>query len=142
MERYKIKCPVCGHEEFILIDKPYREGMDTYIEDYTEYYACCECGLILRFAKGIVKSKLNEEFLQTKDGKRWSELNKELEIAKHSLEHLIEKEKQLKQELKDDERSIKRDKAIKEELTSIKKEIPEAEKRIKVISKELENLKK
>ena len=116
MKTKKIKCPVCGNEEYVLIDVPYRMGMDTYIEDYTEYYACSECGLIFRFAKGIVDRMKNDEFLKTENGQKWSKLKNESEGLADQIANLEVKLVSLNEELEDENRSIKRDKELKKEL--------------------------
>ena len=122
MKVKKIKCPVCGNEEFVLIDVPYRVGMETYIEDYTEYYACSECGLIYRFAKGIIDRMKNDEFLKTEDGQKWLKLKQESERLNNQIANLEIRLVALTEESQDENRSIKRDKELKKELKEAKEQ--------------------
>ena len=133
MEIKKIKCPICGNEEFVKIEKPYHEGFETYIDDYTEYYGCTNCEYILRFGKGLAKRVMYEEFFSSPEGKKWAELNKKIEeLIKNidSNEKLLTK---LRNESKNENRTIKRDKEIKEQIAKINKEKTS-------LKKELENL--
>ena len=142
MEIKKMKCPVCGKEEFVLIDRPYSCGMETYIEDSTDYYICLNCGLILRFAKGLADNILYRAFLETDDGKKYIAEKRKLEGLNARIDSLEKKKRSLEKELDDDRRSIKRDKEIKEELKEISKELASAKKDVEVTRKEIEKLKK
>ncbi len=142
MERVSIKCPVCGNNEFVKIDKPYREGMDTYIEDHTQYCACSKCGLVLRFAKQLVDALFEREFLQTDNGKRWSELNRKYKQLNDLLNNLNQTNNRLLQEKKDDRRSIMRDKQIDEELKQIKERINKTNTEIKEIESLMNDIRK
>ena len=142
MERFKIKCPVCGNEVFIAIEKPYREGFETYIEDFCKYYACCNCGLVLRFAKKEVESKLREEFLSTEEGKRWKELDLKRSNLQSKLSNLARELDRLESELNDDRRSVARDRQIKEEIKTINQKIPVLNKEIDALLKEMDSIKK
>ena len=122
MKVKKIKCPVCGNEEFVLIDPPYEMGMDTYILEHTEYYACSECGLIYRFAKGIIDRMKNDEFLKTEDGQKWLKLKQESERLADQIANLEFRLVALTEESEDENRSIKRDKELKKELKEAKEQ--------------------
>ena len=141
MDNLKIKCPVCGGEEFIAIEKPYREGMDTYIEDYTKYCVCCKCGLVLRFAKGIVERKLREKFLSTEEGKKWQELDSRRTKLQSILAALENDLKKLELESNDDSRTVARDKQIKEEIKNTKQRISNLNKEIDSLTKQMNQLK-
>lgn len=142
MERVKIKCPVCGNEEFIPIEKPYREGFETYIQDYTQYYLCSECGLVLRFAKGLANGIKNQEFLETEKGKKWQKLNNESNQLSNRLKAYKDKLLDLKREQQDDRRSVARDKQIKEEIKEITKQLSDIEKKLELIEQEMKELRK
>ena len=118
-----MKCPVCGKDEFVKIEKPYHEGMDTFINDYTNYIACTSCGLVLRFAKNHVDHLLEQEYLETADGKEWNSLRIKRDNLLKKLVELDARKKRLQEEAKDDRRTIARDKQIKEELSSVRSQI-------------------
>ena len=142
METKKIKCPVCGNEEFVLIDPPYEMGMDTYILEHTEYYACSECGLIYRFAKGIVDRMKNDKFLKTEDGQKWLKLKQESERLADQIANLEVRLVSLNEELEDENRSIKRDKELKKELKETKEENMFLNQKLGEIMIEMSKLKK
>ena len=142
MERIKIKCPICGKEEFVEIEKPYSEGLDTYIKDNTNYFLCLNCGLVLRFYKKEAERILHGEFLETEKGKKWDELNNQLPSLSKKLSMLNKEKGNLQKELEDDNRTIARDKKIREDLKEIDVEIKEVEKRIRIIKKEMDELQK
>ena len=142
METKKIKCPVCGNEEFVLIDPPYEMGMDTYILEHTEYYACSECGLIYRFAKGIVDRMKNDKFLKTEDGQKWLKLKQESERLADQIANLEVRLVSLNEELEDENRSIKRDKELKKEFKEAKEENMFLNQKLGEIMIEMSKLKK
>lgn len=142
MEKFKIKCPVCGNEDFLEIEPPYYCGMDTYIEDCTEYYACSNCGLVLRFAKGVVDRKLEEEFLNTDNGKKWSSLNNELKRIISSSQELEKKNEYLNDRLKDDRRSVASDRQMRIDLKENQNKLRENKKRVLEIEEEMKKLRK
>ena len=140
MERIKMKCPICGKTEFIKIEKPYKEGMDTFIQDYADYVACTNCGLVLRFAKKYVENLLEQEYLQTDDGKKWNALKiKRDRLLKEMVDLDVQKNK-LNIEAKNDNRSVARDKKIKEELSSIKTRLLALNKEINNIESEMKDI--
>ena len=131
MEKVTIKCPVCGNNEFVKIDRPYKEGMDTYIEDYTQYCACSKCGLVLRFAKQLVDQLFERDYLQTDNGKKWSQLNAETKRLNDLLKSLEQHKFNLLKEKKDDHRTIMRDKQIDDELKQVKERIQKTNDELK-----------
>ena len=138
MEIMKVKCPVCGCEEFILLDNPpYKCGMETYIEDYTKYYGCKDCGLVLRFAKDHVDRIVMNAYLETEPGKKRISLEKRLDELKISLNVLNNRKNRIKEEQKDDSRSIERDRKNKEELKEIEQKIRQLHSEIDGVEKEL-----
>lgn len=142
MEIVKIKCPVCGKEEFVLIDPPYHCGMETYIEEYTKYYACLNCGLVLRFAKGLVDNLLFNAFLETEDGQKYVSEKNKLDKINEQIVLLEKRECDLRKELEDDIRSIRRDNEIKVELKELEKSIKDLRKDAEACKKEVDRLKK
>ena len=137
MEIKKIKCPICGNEEFVKIEKPYHEGFETYIEDYTTYYGCTNCEYILRFGKGLAKSIKHQEFLATSEGHKWSELNKEIETLNSKISNNEKLLGNLKKESKNEYRTIKRDKEIKEQIERVKKENAALKKDLEIVKAQL-----
>ena len=123
MERLKIKCPICGNTEFIEINTPYRTGMDTYIEDYTSYFACTNCGLVLRFAKQLADSAIEQEFRGTIEGKECIGLEKQAKDLRTKIDALNKKIESLKKEKENPNRTVKRDAEISVEMDQCKKDL-------------------
>ena len=140
MEKIKIKCPVCGNGEFLKIEPPYHCGMDTYIQEYTKYFACLKCGLVLRFAKDIVDNAIEQAFLETDNGKKWFSLDKELKNLSSSIRSLEKRNDDLHNRMKDDNRSVASDRQMRNELKENQNKLCELKKRCSEIEKEMEKL--
>ena len=125
MGRIKMTCPVCGGKEFIDVGKPYGVGMDTFIRDESNYYGCVKCGLILRFNKSLVDSKIEEEFKQTEAGKRCTVFENQLKTVAESIKRMEMDLSIKKEEKKDPNRSVKRDQQLSIEIKELSKTIRE-----------------
>ena len=136
-----LKCPICGNEEFVDIENPFRiVNGDGDIRTSATMCACTKCGLMLVFSQESAYQSMSKLNKRSEIDNKIRDLRNQITDLEKEKEQLPGKIGALEREKLDPNRTVARDQQLGEEIRSLKSRLSGIDSQIARIRDEIRRL--